>query len=60
MPDGQTIQVKTFSPLFALSPLTSDKAWRTESYDQCDITINKDKRNNEDWLLKPIFIPLMN
>ncbi|WP_455639908.1 metallophosphoesterase [Parabacteroides sp.] len=39
MPDGQTIQVKTFSPLFALSPLTSDKAWRTESYDQFDITI---------------------
>ncbi|MCD8136512.1 MAG: metallophosphoesterase [Parabacteroides gordonii] len=39
MPDGQTIKVKTFSPLFALSPLTADKAWRTESYDQFDITI---------------------
>lgn len=39
MPDGQTIKVKTFSPLFAISPLTSDKAWRTESFDQFDITI---------------------
>ena len=26
-------------PLFALSPLTSEKAWRTDSYDQFDITI---------------------
>lgn len=39
MPDGKTIKIKTFSPLFALSPLTSDKAWRTESFDQFDITI---------------------
>lgn len=39
MPDGKTIKIKTFSPLFALSPLTSDKAWRTDSYDQFDITI---------------------
>lgn len=39
MPDGRTISVRTFSPLFALSPQTSDKAWRTESYDQFDIKI---------------------
>lgn len=39
MPDGKTIKIKTFSPLFAVSPLTADKAWRTESYDQFDITI---------------------
>ena len=39
MPDGKTIKIKTFSPLFALSPLTSEKAWRTDSYDQFDITI---------------------
>jgi len=39
MPDGQTIKVKTFSPLFAISPLTADKAWRTDSYDQFEIII---------------------
>lgn len=39
LPDGRTIKIRTFSPLFALSPLTADKAWRTESYDQFDITI---------------------
>ena len=39
MPDGQTIKIKTFSPLFAISPTTADKSWRTESYDQFDITI---------------------
>ncbi|NDV57893.1 metallophosphoesterase [Bacteroides sp. 519] len=40
MPDGKTIKVKTFSPLFAISPTTADKAWRTESYDQFDIVID--------------------
>lgn len=39
MPDGKRIKIRTFSPLFALSPLTSDKAWRTEPYDQFEITI---------------------
>lgn len=39
LPDGKTIKVKTFSPLFAISPLTKDKAWRTDSYDQFDIII---------------------
>lgn len=34
MPDGRTISVRTFSPLFALSPVTCDKAWRTAPYDQ--------------------------
>lgn len=36
-PDGKTISVRTFSPLFALSPLTKDKAWRTAIYDQFNI-----------------------
>lgn len=40
-PDGKTIGVRTFSPLFALSDLTADKAWRTAPYDQFDITIEK-------------------
>lgn len=39
MPDGKTIKIKTFSPLFALSPTSADKAWRTEKYDQFDIII---------------------
>lgn len=38
-PDGKTISVRTFSPLFALSPSTKDKAWRTETFDQFDIVI---------------------
>lgn len=34
MPDGKTISVRTFSPLFALSPLTKGLAWRNEPYDR--------------------------
>lgn len=37
--DGKTISVRTFSPLFALSQRTKHMAWRTEKYDQFDITI---------------------
>ena len=39
LPDGKTVKVRTFSPLFALSKLTVDKAWRTASYDQFDFVI---------------------
>ncbi len=39
LPDGKTVKVRTFSPLFALSKLTADKAWRTASYDQFDFEI---------------------
>lgn len=38
-PDGKTISVRTFSPLFALSQLTKHLAWRTAEYDQFDIVI---------------------
>ena len=34
LPDGRTVSVRTFSPMFALSPVTCDKAWRTADYDQ--------------------------
>ncbi|MDR2981450.1 MAG: metallophosphoesterase [Puniceicoccales bacterium] len=34
LPDGKTIRVKTFSPLFAISPSTQHLAWRTEQKDQ--------------------------
>lgn len=34
LPDGKTVKVKTFSPLFAISPTTQQYAWRTEPYDE--------------------------
>lgn len=40
-PDGHTIGVRTFSPLFAVSKITCDKAWRTASYDQFTIELDK-------------------
>ena len=40
-PDGKTIGVRTFSPLFALSRLTQHLAWRTADYDQFEIVIEK-------------------
>ena len=38
-PDGKTIGVRTFSPMFALSKLTQHLAWRTAAYDQYEIVI---------------------
>ena len=38
-PDGKTIGIRTFSPLFALSRLTKHLAWRTDAYDQYSITM---------------------
>lgn len=38
LPDGKTVLVKTFSPLFDFSPETRQKALRTESYDQFTFT----------------------
>lgn len=38
-PDGRTIRVRTFSPLFALSRITAHNAWRTADYDQFDIHV---------------------
>lgn len=40
LPDGKTVKVKTFSPLFAISPSTQQLAWRTESYDQFDFQMD--------------------
>ena len=39
MPDGKTIYVRTFSPLFALSRRTAQYAWRNADYDQFEINI---------------------
>jgi hypothetical protein len=40
MPDGKTVNVKTFSPLFAASPTTRQYAWRTSSYDEFTFVID--------------------
>ena len=37
LPDGKTIQVRTYSPLFGISPTTKHLAHRSESYDKFDI-----------------------
>lgn len=39
LPDGKTVIVKTFSPLFAFSPTTIDKAWRNEAYDNFEFKL---------------------
>ena len=40
LPDKKTVLVRTFSPLFASSPTTVDKAFRTEDYDQFVFELN--------------------
>lgn len=45
MPDGETISVRTFSPLFALSPFTKHIAWRTKDYDQYTFKVPKLKKD---------------
>lgn len=39
LPDRKTVLLKTFSPLFAISPTTTDKAWRNESHDSFSIQL---------------------
>ena len=34
LPDGKTVTVRTFSPLFAISPSTQHLAWSTETYNE--------------------------
>ena len=41
LPDRETIIVKTFSPFFAISPSTIDKAWRNEPYDSFMIKLSE-------------------
>lgn len=40
MPDNKTVKVKTFSPLFAISPTTQQFAWRREAYDEFSFEID--------------------
>ena len=37
LPDGKSIDVKTFSPFFAISPTTEKYAWRNEPFDRFKI-----------------------
>ena len=41
LPDKQTVIVKTFSPFFAFSPSTIEKAWRNEPYDSFKIKLSE-------------------
>ncbi len=34
LPDGKTVKVQTFSPLFAISPSTNHLAWSTEAFNE--------------------------
>ncbi|MDD3064007.1 MAG: metallophosphoesterase [Massilibacteroides sp.] len=40
LPDGKTVKVKTFSPLFAISPSTQHLAWRREACDEFTFMID--------------------
>ena len=39
LPDGKTIKIRTYSPLFGISPSTKHLAHRTGSWDQFDIIV---------------------
>ncbi|WP_211325363.1 metallophosphoesterase [Larkinella arboricola] len=40
LPDQRTVKVKTFSPLFAISPATRQLAWRTEPFDEFEFYLD--------------------
>lgn len=40
MPDGKTMRISTYSPLFGISPSTKHLAHRTEPFDQFEIIFN--------------------
>lgn len=40
MPDGKTMKVKTYSPLFGFSELTADKANRRDAFDEFDVVFD--------------------
>lgn len=39
LPDGNTVKVRTFSPFFALSPVTQHQAWRSADYDEFEFQL---------------------
>ncbi len=40
LPDGKTVKVKTYSPLFAISPSSRDKAWSKEPFNEFTFEID--------------------
>lgn len=40
LPDGKTVQVYTFSPLFAASPATKHLAWSTETFNDFSFSLD--------------------
>ncbi len=40
LPGGKKVKVRTFSPLFAISPATRHLAWRTEPYDEFEFEVD--------------------
>ena len=40
LPDGKTVQVHTFSPLFAASPATKHLAWSTETFNDFSFSLD--------------------
>jgi len=40
MPDKRTVKVKTFSPLFAISPTTRQYAWHREDYNEFEFKLD--------------------
>jgi len=40
LPDGKTIRVRTYSPLFGISPASASMAWRNESFDAFTIVLD--------------------
>lgn len=44
LPDGNTVKVQTFSPLFAISPTTRQHAWKKDARNEFDIQFDDDKK----------------
>jgi hypothetical protein len=40
LPDGKTVKVKTFSPLFAISPATQKLAYKKEKNQEFEFTLD--------------------
>ena len=43
-PDGVTVRVKTFSPLFWISPASRDRAWMNDAEDEFTFRFSKRKK----------------
>lgn len=53
LPDEKTVLVKTFSPLFGVSPATSHLAWRKEAWDEFNFTLDQPVKNSTGSKVQP-------